>query len=92
MRSVSLSEAKDKLSGLIDDVDETHEIVTITRHGRPAAVLMAADDLESLHETMYWLSRPGLRESLAEAERAVALGETMSSEELRRDLGLPAVP
>ncbi|QQR99404.1 MAG: type II toxin-antitoxin system Phd/YefM family antitoxin [Austwickia sp.] len=92
MRSVSLSEAKDKLSGLIDDVDETHEIVTITRHGRPAAVLMSADDLESLHETMYWLSRPGLRESLAEAERAVSLGETMSSEELRRDLGLPAAP
>ncbi|MCA0435869.1 MAG: type II toxin-antitoxin system Phd/YefM family antitoxin [Austwickia sp.] len=89
MRSVSLSEAKDKLSGLIDDVDQTHEIVTITRHGRPAAVLMSADDLESLHETMYWLSRTGLRETIAEAEQAVSVGDTVTSAELRRELGLP---
>ena len=67
-----LSEAKDKLSGLVDDVDTTHEIVTITRHGRPAAVLMSADDLESLHETLYWLSQPGIRESIAGARQDLA--------------------
>lgn len=88
MRQVPLSEAKDRLSALIDDVEATHGIVTITRHGRPAAVLMAADDLESLHETMYWLTRPDMRESLAEAERAVSAGDTISSADLRRDLGL----
>ena len=85
-----LSEAKDKLSGLVDDVDTTHEIVTITRHGRPAAVLMSADDLESLHETLYWLSQPGIRESIAEARRDLADGNTLSSDDLRAQLGLPA--
>ena len=84
-----MSEAKDKLSGLVEDVDTTHEIVTITRHGRPAAVLMSADDLDSLHETLHWLSRPGLRETLAEADAAIAAGETVGSGELRRSLGLP---
>ena len=49
MRNVSLSEAKDKLSGLVEEAESTHEIITITKHGRPAAVLMAAEDLESLH-------------------------------------------
>ncbi len=53
MTSVPLSEAKDKLSALVDEAERTHDIVTITRHGKPAAVLMAAADLESLNETMF---------------------------------------
>jgi prevent-host-death family protein len=85
-----LSEAKDKLSGLVDEAESTHEIITITKHGRPAAVLMAADDLESLHETLYWLSQPGIRDRLAEADGAVAAGDTISSDELRHRLGLAA--
>jgi prevent-host-death family protein len=86
---MSLSEAKDKLSGLVEEAETTHEIITITRHGHPAAVLMAADDLESLHETLYWLSRPGIRESLAEGEREYAAGGTISGEDLRAEFGLP---
>lgn len=85
-----LSEAKDKLSGLVDEAQTTHEIITITRHGRPAAVLMAADDLESLQETLYWLSQPGVAESVATAEREHAAGQTVSGEELRARFGLPA--
>lgn len=84
-----LSEAKDKLSGLIDEAELTHEIITITRHGRPAAVLMAADDLESLQETLFWLSKPGIDVSVAEAEREHVVGETTSGEDLRAEFGLP---
>lgn len=89
MRTMPLSEAKDKLSGLVDDAEATHEIITITKHGRPAAVLMAADDLESLRETVYWLSKPGIRDTIAEADAAIAAGDTTGSDELRRQLGLP---
>ncbi len=85
-----LSEAKDKLSGLVDEAESTHEMITITRHGRPAAVLMAADDLESLQETLFWLSKPGIAESVAAAEREYAAGETVSGDELRAQFGLPA--
>lgn len=86
---MALSEAKDKLSGLVDEAESTHEIITITRHDRPAAVLMAADDLESLHETLYWLSRPGIRDTLTAAEQEYATGRTVSGEDLRGELGLP---
>lgn len=48
---------------------------------------MAADDLESLHETVFWLSQPGIRESLAAGEREYAAGETTSGQDLRA--GLP---
>lgn len=88
MTTVPLSEAKDKLSAMIEEAERTHEIVTITRHGRPAAVLMAADDLDSLHETLFWLSQPGLREDIAAARQDVAAGATVSSEELRAEFGL----
>lgn len=90
MKTMPLSEAKDKLSGLVDEAESTHEIITITRHGRPAAVLMAADDLESLQETLFWLSKPGSAESVAAAEREYAAGETVSGDELRAQFGLPA--
>lgn len=89
MKTVPLAEAKDKLSGLVEEAESTHEIITITRHGRAAAVLMSADDLESLHETLYWLSKPGIREAVDAAEREFAAGETTSGENLRAEFGLP---
>jgi antitoxin YefM len=88
MISVPLSEAKDKLSAMVEQAERTHEIVTITRHGRPAAVLMAAEDLESLHETLFWLSQSGVREDIAAARRDVAAGETTSAAQLRAQFRL----
>lgn len=89
MKTLPLSEVKDRLSGLVDEAESTHEMVTITKHGRPAAVLMAAEDLESLHETLFWLSQPGIREDLAEVERDQASGSTVDSTQLRAELSLP---
>lgn len=86
MQTMPLSEAKDRLSALVDDVRSTHELVTITRHGRPAVVMMAVEDLESLQETLFWLSQPGIREDLAEAKHEVAEGGGLSVEELRDQL------
>ncbi|WP_370465469.1 type II toxin-antitoxin system Phd/YefM family antitoxin [Mumia sp. ZJ1417] len=31
------------MSSLVEEAEATHEIVTITCHGRPAAVLMASE-------------------------------------------------
>jgi antitoxin YefM len=90
MKTVALSEAKDKLSALVDEADREHEIIRITRHGHGAAVLMSEDDLDSLHETLFWLSQPGLREDLAESRQAQEAGETVSGHDLRARYGLPA--
>jgi antitoxin YefM len=89
MKTLPLSEAKDRLSGLVEEAEATHEMVTITKHGRPAAVLMAAEDLESLHETLFWLSQPGLRDDLAVAADDEDTDRGRSSDELRAELGLP---
>jgi len=50
---------------------------------------MSADDLESLQETVFWLSQPGIREDIAEAEREYAEGSTISGDDLRSEFGLP---
>ncbi len=91
MKTVSLSEAKDHLSSLVDEAESTHEIVEITRHGHPAAVIMSADDLESMRETIYWLSQPGFLDSLEESRLEVAEGRTISGDELRAKFGLSAL-
>jgi antitoxin YefM len=88
MKTMALSAAKDRLSGLVDEAESTHEMITITKHGRPAAVLMAAADLESLHETLFWLSQPGIRDDLAAAEQDETEGTTRTSAEVRAELGL----
>jgi antitoxin YefM len=88
MTTMPLSEVEDKLSALVDAVETTHDIVTITRHGREAAVLMAKSDLDSLHETLFWLSQPGVREDVAEGQREMAEGSTVSAADLRAEYGL----
>lgn len=51
MKTVPLSEAKAKLSSLIDSVEGRDEEVVITRNGRAAAVLVSPTDLESWKES-----------------------------------------
>jgi antitoxin YefM len=61
--------------------------VVVTRNGKPAAVLISADDLESLEETLAAMSdRPGAAQ-IRESQKAVAAGEPgVSLEELRAGL------
>jgi prevent-host-death family protein len=46
--AVPLGDARNRLSEYVTDVERTHERVTITRRGHPAAVLISADDRASL--------------------------------------------
>lgn len=41
---------------------------------------------------MFWLSQPGIRDDLAQADAAVADGSAITGAELRAELGLPGLP
>jgi antitoxin YefM len=86
---MTVTEVKARLNELVDEAEATHAQIVITRHGHPAAVIISAEDLESLQETVYWLSQPGVREDVAEARQAVAEADTVGSADLRARLGLP---
>ena len=76
--SMSLAQAKAHLSEVVGRVGGQHERITVTVHGRAAAVLIAPEDLESLEETLAILSDPDamLRLAAADAELADGKGES----------------
>ena len=88
MKSVPLSEAKDKLSALVEEASSTHEIIQITRHGHPTAVLIASEDFDALHETLHLLSQPGALAELRQAETDVASGNVTEVGDLRSWYGV----
>lgn len=50
--------------------------MVITKHGRPAAVMLSLEDLESLEETLAILSDPDLLAAIGEADAEVEAGGT----------------
>ncbi len=88
MEALPLADVKNRLSEVVDRVARQHDRVTITRNGRPVAVLVSPDDLESLEETLSILSDPrelaALRRGLADLDA----GRTVSLTKLQADLGL----
>ena len=81
-----MSEAKTNLSALVDEVESTHQPVTITRHGKAAAVLIAPEDLATLMETVASLCDPAHASEMAEAAAAGPQGRTLSLAEVREQL------
>ncbi len=79
----------DKLNDFVDAVSLTREQVTITRNGSPAAVLVGADEWESLQETLFWLSKPGILEDIAEARKELADGQTIGEDQIRAEFSIP---
>jgi antitoxin YefM len=89
MQTLPLSKVRDKLSELVDAASVTHEQIVITKNGTPAAVLIGADEWESIQETLFWLSQPGIRETIGEADGDVAAGRTYGEDEIRTEFGIP---
>lgn len=73
--SLPLAEVKARLSELVGRVGGQHDRVTVTVHGRPAAMLVAIDDLESMEETIAILSDAAALRSLADSDAELARGE-----------------
>lgn len=73
--TLPLSSVKAHLSELVDRVKDQHDRVVLTRNGKPAAVLISPDDLESLEETLSILSDPALMAQIHESEQNLAGGE-----------------
>lgn len=68
-----------RFTALAEDVESTHGRVRLVRAGRADLVLLTADDLASLEETLVWhqdgLERAAAGESLADGEAGPGLSE-----------------
>lgn len=77
MATDSLRNVKDRFSEFVDRVEHEHERVVVTRNGRPAAVLISPEDLDSLEETLELLGDQDAIRELAEAQGAVNAGDVV---------------
>jgi prevent-host-death family protein len=86
MTTEPLRTVRERFSELVDRVQREHERVTITRNGRPAAVLISVDDLESLEETLSLLADPAALAGIVAGEAALASGDAVDGVEAVRAL------
>ncbi len=87
-KTVPFTEARARLSELLDELESRHEHVVITRNGRPVAVLVSADEQQVLEESLEILQDEELLGALRESEEDVRSGRLISLLEVRRELGL----
>ncbi len=73
--TLPLSTVKARFSELVDRVAREQARVTVTRKGRPAAVLVSPEDLASLEETLAVLSDPQLMDQVRESDDDLSRSE-----------------
>jgi prevent-host-death family protein len=88
MKTLPLTEARKGLSKIVDEVAAIHEHVTITRQGKPAAVVMSADEFESWQETLEIMSDPEAVAAMKRGMRDAKAGRTKPLEEVLKRLGV----
>ena len=81
--TLPLADIKARLSEIVDKVEQQHERVTLTRNGRPAAVLISPEDLEALEDTLDLLSDPTALREIERSRRDITNGRGVRPDELR---------
>lgn len=58
MKILPLSEVKTKLSELVDVVERRDEEITVTRNGKPVAIIVSKDEYDGWQETLEIMKDP----------------------------------
>ena len=71
MKTMPLSEAKSKLSKLVDAVEKRDEVITITLNGRPIAIIVSKDEYEGWQETVEIMRDPKFMKEIREGMKSL---------------------
>jgi prevent-host-death family protein len=82
MTTIPVADARSHLSKLIDEATATHQRFEITRNGHRAAVLLSADDFDTLQDTIAVLSDPTLLSAHQEGQAAIEAGDYLDADQL----------
>jgi len=81
MINLTATEARKSFFDLIKQSNQTHEIFEV-QHKSGNAILMSADEYESLQETLYLLSQPNFKDEFSEAVTEIEAGELVSFDDV----------
>ncbi|OGY92201.1 MAG: hypothetical protein A3H70_00935 [Candidatus Komeilibacteria bacterium RIFCSPLOWO2_02_FULL_48_11] len=90
--TLSISEARKNIFDIAEAVQKPGLHYTFTENGKPKAVLISADEFDSLLETMEILNDPKALANIKKAEQEFARGEHVSWDEAKRILGWDKMP
>lgn len=76
MRTISFSEARNRLKDVIDQVVDDADVAVITRRDAPDAVVMSLDTFNSWQETVHLLKNPANAAHLAKSIKQLRAGKT----------------
>ncbi len=80
---MSISDVRSNLPELVSKVSNTLERVTITVNGKPKAILVSAEELESLEETAEILTIPHIKEDIKKSKKQIKNGEFIALSDLK---------
>lgn len=80
--TVSATHARTKLYDLLEEVEKLSKRVVITSHGKTKAVLVNADELESLEETLEVLRDKRTMASIAKSMKEIKAGKIVPFEKV----------
>jgi len=75
MSTISYTDLRRHLAGAMDQVNEDHAPLYITRQKGKGAVLLSAEDYASIEETLYLMSSPRNASRLTEAIEGLRRGQ-----------------
>ena len=85
--TISITEARKRIFDIAEEVQKPNKYYTLTENGRPKAVLMSAEQFDSLMEDLELASDPGFAKRMAEVEKEYKRGEYSSWSDVKKELG-----
>jgi antitoxin YefM len=84
MPTLPVADARAQFSRLVEEATTTHERFEITRSGQRVAVLLGADDFDSMRETIAVLGDTDLLRDHIEGTAALKAGDSLDADGLRQ--------
>jgi antitoxin YefM len=84
MNYIAISELRANLPDLIDQVSDKLDRLIVTVSGKPKAVVLSLEELESIEETAEILAIPGALESIKKSQKEIKEGKYVTLEELEK--------
>ena len=88
IKTLPITEARSKLTTLVDRTNRLLEEYVITVRGKPAAVIMSHDEYESWKETNEILSDQKILKNIKKSEAEIKKGNYLTLEQIEEELNV----